>query len=278
MSSNTDPFGAFFNYAARYWKYHLHSAPVDFRLDDILELASPTSARHRAWVTESGWFYAMNSSSSMTATIQFFVIFGKASMLEQLLDRFAPNDDVDRRNILEAAKTAICCREPGQFRTLMNHRSTAMTMQVKMLEILTSNWKRLGSGDLEEWTNLITGLFDTLAVASDTIPSSPNYLLMEACGNECMPAIKKIFERAKTDPAFQEQLMQPTDGMGPLGKAVLRGNVAMLRYLCQQDGIEAHASYRDSKGSNILAYCSYPHKVEKIELLLDKFPWLAAGE
>ena len=95
----------------------------------------------------------------------------------------------------------------------------------------------------EEWTKLITGLLDTLA--SDPGIPSPNYLLDKACGGGCMLVIEKIFELAKADPAFQEKLMQPTYGMpGPLGNALLRGDVAILRYLCQQDGIEAHASNR----------------------------------
>ena len=55
FSSNTDPFGAFFNYAAHYWKAHLGGAPVDFNLDGILELTDSTSARRRAWVIESRW-------------------------------------------------------------------------------------------------------------------------------------------------------------------------------------------------------------------------------
>ena len=89
---------------------------------------------------------------------------------------------------------------------------------------------------------------------------------------------EKISEQAKVDPAFQEQLMQPTDGMGLLDKVASRGDVALLRYLCQQDCIKAHASNRGDDGENILAYyCYYRHpKVEIVELLLDKFPWLVS--
>ena len=51
----------------------------------------------------------------------------------------------------------------------------------------------------------------------------------------------------------------------------------MLRYLCQQDGIEAHASNQNDLGRNILAdHCWYNPKVETIELLLDRFPWLVS--
>ena len=87
-----------------------------------------------------------------------------------------------------------------------------------------------------------------------------------------------MFERGKTDTAFQEQLMQPTNGMGLLSKIASNHDVASLRYLCQQDGMEAHAFNRDSNsGKNILAYycCQFGHrKIEIIELLLDNFPWL----
>ena len=93
-----------------------------------------------------------------------------------------------------------------------------------------------------------------------------------------MPAIEKIFQLAKIDPAFQEQLMQPTKGIGPLGHTIRRGDVSILHYLCQQDGIEVHASnrYKFTDGRNILVLCHYNSIVEIIEMLLDNFPWLAS--
>ena len=50
---NTDPFGAFFHYVTCCWTAHLGGAPVDFNLDDVFELASPTSGRHKVWMLES---------------------------------------------------------------------------------------------------------------------------------------------------------------------------------------------------------------------------------
>ena len=142
---------------------------------------------------------------------------------------------------------------------------------VEMLQTFTKCWRNIQDSDnLKEWTKLITGLFDMLA--PDTIPS-PNRLLNMACEHGCMPIIEKLFERGKVDSAFQEQ---PTDKMGPLGAAVSGGDVEILRYLCQQHGIEAHASNRDTRGWNILALCCFNPKVEIIELLLDNFPWLVS--
>ena len=198
-------------------------------------------------------------------------------MLEQLLDRLALDGDGDRRSIVDAARGAIArCMNLDNFRTLMNHQSTAKAVKtVEMLQSFTQHWWVILSQDsdnLKEWTKLITGLFDMLA--SDTI-SSPNRLLTTACEKKCMPIIENLFERAKADPAFQEQLLRPTDRfMGPLSEVALGGYVEILRYLCQQDGIEAHASNREFCGWNILAYCSRNPKVEIIELLLDNFPWL----
>ena len=70
--------------------------------------------------------------------------------------------------------------------------------------------------------------------------------------------------------------MQPTAGMGPLGKTAFNGHVATLRYLHQQDGIEAHVSNRDRFGGNILAFCSHRPRVEISELLPDNFLWLVS--
>ena len=277
VSFNTEPFGAFFDYAARYWTYHLGGAPVDFSLDDVLKFASPTSGRQRAWA--QGWRTV--GSPPRVADINPLCLlaeFGNVSILEQLLDRLAPNGDGDRGSIVDAATAAIHHGNPSNVRALMNHPSTAMAMQtVEMLENFVKDWKYwlISRDDLKEWTKLITDLFDVLA--SDTIPS-PNYLLCWACCQQCMPAIEKIFERAKADRAFQEKLMQPTDEIGPLGEAARRGDIKILRYLCQQDGIaEAHASNRDPRdGRNILGYCCDNPKVEIIELLLNRFPWLAS--
>ena len=70
--------------------------------------------------------------------------------------------------------------------------------------------------------------------------------------------------------------MQPTNGVGPLGAAILKDDFAAFRYMCQQDGIEAHASNRDDDG-NLLALCCVHCNAEIIELLFDKFPWLVSG-
>ena len=69
---------------------------------------------------------------------------------------------------------------------------------------------------------------------------------------------------------------QPSFGLHGFLAAIARNaDVATLRYLCQQDGIAAHASNRDHSGLNILASCyAYPN-VEITRLLLAHFPWLA---
>ena len=278
VSPETDPFGAFFDYAARHLTAHLGSAPVDFNLDDVLELASPTSARHRAWLLESWVRYPYCSLTMKPSALCLVAGFGNVTALEQQLDRLAQNSDGDRRRIVAAAaKMVIKCKNLGNFQTLVNHRSTTMAMQTaEMLWFFMKNWERFAfrSDNLTERTRLIGDLFETLASDTTSIPS-PNYLLLYACVIQCMPVIIRLCEWAKADPAFQRQLMQPTGGIGPLGDLALKGDVATLRYLCQQDGIEAHASNRDIFGGNILSTLSCP-KLEIIELLLDKFPWLAS--
>ena len=215
----------------------------------------------------------------MTVTLRFLVRHGSVSMLNQLLDRLALNvdGDITSVNVAEAAATAaISVGDPGKFRAVMNHRSTAMasqTVKMVMLKDIVEKWKLRGT-DRKEWTRLITDLFDTLV--SGTIPS-PNYLLRDACWEECIPAIEKLFERAKADPVLQKELMNPTGpgGMNPLDEVVVRGDVSLLRCLCQQDGIEAWLSNGGSDYWSILGrYCNLSPKVEILELLLDKFPCL----
>ena len=203
LPTSVGPFGAFFHYAARYWTAHLDGAPVDFSLDGVIELASPTSARHRAWMVDRDPWYLPSSPGVSDSPLCFLVEFANVSMLEQLLDRLAQNGNEDRRHIVDAATTAIHYRKLGHFRALMNHRSTAMRT-VEMLDIFVNNWPRnFGSDEeQEEWTRLITGLFDTLA--SDTTIPTPNHLLWAASARGCMPVIDKIHERAKADPEFQK--------------------------------------------------------------------------
>ena len=270
------PFGAFFQYAARNLTDHLGSAPDDFNLDDVLEIASPTSGRNKAWMLESQVRYPNCTPPMKPSALCLIAGFGSVSMLEQQLNRLAQNGDVDTRLIVAAATTVIERGNPGNFQILMNHRSTAMAMQtVEMLKSLIHGWKkfRLRSDDLAEWTRLIRGLFDTLA--SDTIPS-PKELLQSACAVRirCIPAIEKLCERAKADPAFRKKLMQSTDGIGPLGTVTRRGNVATLPYFCPQGGIKHYSSQHDRYGRPILDLLS--HKTGIIELLLGKNSWLYA--
>ena len=56
----------------------------------------------------------------------------------------------------------------------------------------------------------------------------------------------------------------------------LRLRQATLRCsaMCQQEGIEAHASNRDPGGRGILPLCYNDSKMEMTEMLVGKFPWL----
>ena len=163
MSSSTDPFGAFFNYAAHGLKYHLGGAPVDFKLDDVLEVASPTSARHRVWMLESSCWYPECSPEVKPNSLCLLAGFGNMSMLEEQLNRLAQNGDGDnRRLIFAAATTAIWYGNLGHFRALMNHRSIAMASET--VEILETFISVLG------FFGQITGLYDDLE--SDIPPPS----------------------------------------------------------------------------------------------------------
>ena len=129
VSSNTDPFGAFFHYAAHCFTDHLGSAPVDFILDDVLELASPTSARHKAWMLESEVLYPKFSPSTEPSALCLLACVGNVPMLEQQLDRLAKSGGEDIRLIVAAALTIILNEKYGNFRALMNHRITGKAMR-----------------------------------------------------------------------------------------------------------------------------------------------------
>ena len=152
VSSNNDPFGAFFDYAANYWTYHLGDAPADFRLDDVLKLASFFSPRRRVWLNYlDDLLFMVSESSRLRArtrslvevhhNLKFLVAFGNVSILEQLLDQLAQNGDENRSFIVSVATLFIYRRNLGKFRALMNHRGTARAMQtVEMLESFAENW------------------------------------------------------------------------------------------------------------------------------------------
>ena len=254
LSCNTDPFGAFFHYAAWCWTDHLGSAPVDFNLDDVLELANPvTSARHKAWMLESHVWYPDCSLRNKHGALCLIAGFGNVSMLEQVLaGRFPLNENIDedRRLIVAAATTAIRDRNLGNFRALMNHLRTSEAMQTDtdctVLSSFARCWRALTfeGDDLTEWTRLIRGLFDELA-SIHAIPS-PSDLLGMACSGGCLPLVEMLLERAEAYSDFQNQLlMQPTTEFDPFRVvavgAASSGNYAPLRYLCQQDDIKASA-------------------------------------
>ena len=135
MSPNADPFGAFFNYAARCWTAHLGGAPYNFDLDDVFELIRPTSVRYGAWGLESGAWDVLCIPDS---PLRLLVGFGSVSVLQPFLDRLTPNsDDGDRGSIVAAATVAIRRGNLDNFQALINHRNTAMAVQMdKMLEAL----------------------------------------------------------------------------------------------------------------------------------------------
>ena len=172
--SNTDHFGAFFHYAAWNWTYHLRSAPVNFSLDDVLKLASPTSVKYRAWAhsePDYPWHECFPiSPGAMEGPLCLLAAFGNTSMLEQLLGKLALNadDSEDRRLIVAAAFAAIFGDRHGMnFRALMNHPSTKKAMQtLEMLEDFAHDgwrhlgfrWRNFGGDGRKKWTVTVTAL------------------------------------------------------------------------------------------------------------------------
>ncbi|RYO93560.1 hypothetical protein DL766_003932 [Monosporascus sp. MC13-8B] len=282
-------FGELYAYSACFWLDHFNGASSGSlaTLPDIVNLCRAGSRTLSNWVT----MYCRPDctiTAKLTLDPQYLdplvVVseFGPRVAMDQLLvdyERYTESmakysnwTTVDQLDLLgDATRLGAIFLHPiigPEIRTI-HHLEKAMI-----------SWTQ-PRGDREKWEELFSRILPTFMRER-----SSNDLLRAACRSGCLPVVKMLFEEAARNPALKVDLLRdnqpPADRQGKIqlhlgphqsvGEAAAHGHLSVVRYLLEQDGIEAHIRYRDARGFNVFhRLAARSCRPEMFELLIPRF-------
>lgn len=109
-----------------------------------------------------------------------------------------------------------------------------------------------------------------------------NELLCVAAGAGCMPIVRRLMNSARRNDDLRSELLRGSR-IEPqwtvfepvhqsIGEAVSGNHIDVVEYLVQENNIDAHLRYRNSRGENVLHLASMICNPEMILLLASRFP------
>lgn len=133
-----------------------------------------------------------------------------------------------------------------------------------------------------EWEPIFRALMEKLG---PRLEPEVHFTLRWACEKGCLMLVKLLFEAAEKWPELGAEMLsdrQPRPDEvtkasffvhQSVGEAAYRGHVEIVRFLCQQKGIEPHLKYINPNGYNIfhLASQRFPHS-KMFEILVPLWP------
>ncbi|RYP20750.1 hypothetical protein DL767_009397 [Monosporascus sp. MG133] len=282
-------FGEFYAYAACFWLDHFNGASSGSlaMLPDIVNLCRAGSRTLSNWVT-------MYCRPDCTIAAKFTLDtqdldplavvcqFGPRVAMDQLLvDYERYTESMKNNSHLTTVAQLNLLGEAARLGAIFLHPIVGPEIRnIPLLEQVMNSWTQ-SERDRARWEELFRLILPTFMRER-----SANDLLCAACRMGCLPVVKLLFEEAARNPAFKEDLLRdnqpPADRQGKIqshlgphqsiGEAAAYGHLSVVRYLLEQDGIEAHIRHRDAHGFNVF------HRVaarictpEAFELLIPHF-------
>lgn len=282
-------FGQFFAYASCFWLDHFTEASAEslISLPDIAYLCRASSKTLSNWVamycrpdftiTPKYEKYATDYRDPLTVLCNSGpdVAFNRFLEDYERYSRYmAPNSGQVSMNHL-----ILHSGEPSRLAALFLHPMVGREIRtIRKLEYVMIDWEndRRGRAGIGEFLDLVMPLFIREGPAND--------LLCAAARHGWISIAKMLFEEAARNPSFKEELLYPQkdtekkkskhhlEPHQSVGEAASFGEIAMVRYLLEQDGIEAHLRYRDDHGNNVFHRVARRNcDAEMFELLIAHF-------
>jgi hypothetical protein len=202
--------------------------------------------------------------------------FGSEVALEELLNHGLSalglaDEELHTSAVMSAAKQAIDYEKFYVVKVLLNHPTTTSAFQSTTILILMAiKWRYLKPSRVESWSQLTELMLEKFR---DRLTHEANLVLLEAARSDCLPIVKKLFEAAMTDQQIRNGLLKRTsDNWGPIGWAGSFGHIEIMRYLCEQEGIESHLYHQDPSGDNIYHFIAQNGHPEALRVLIRYFP------
>lgn len=294
-SQDFDPFesgfGRFFAYAAEFWLCHLSSASPDRRPDslDVVDLCKKDSRRLMNWVEQ--WRrpncsyiaeYDFPEPMSNLDPLVITAIFGPVSSLNDLLGLDLHGVSLVKDSAQIAIKHLVARGSTSAIKSILEHKDLRSSLcGTEVFYEAVRRWSEPAGRDnmSRDWG----GLFDFLIrELRDDLLEGGNYVLCHAASRGCLMLIEKLFVAADRDANLRRAILawhqEPRNWFnssyfhGCIGEAVYRGHVDVVRFLCQQTGIEPHLRYISKDGYTVFHLAAYRGTAEVYQILLEQWP------
>ncbi|KAL8836220.1 MAG: hypothetical protein Q9170_002997 [Blastenia crenularia] len=279
-------FGELFVYASCFWVDHFETSAPGFspNMSDIVSLCRAKSKRLQNWAgqhcrPDCTIMPTFDFDSDSLDPLVIVSLYGSDSALTKLLQHY----EVDGKEFLvDSVKETIrqIIRHRGISRLKILFHNSQVGPRVRtcgFFSQIMGVWAQSNSDrESKEWA----GLFDLVADLFDVLIREEwgNELLCTAVSYGCLPMVERLFQEAAHNPAMRSELLRDPqrdcnrpDHHQSIGEAVWHNHVDVLRYLLQQDGIEAHLQHRDSGGYNVLHKAARYCNPQVVSLLVSRF-------
>lgn len=292
-------FGKFFAYAAAYWPDHFAQIPSDrqdlqLEVSTIVQLCGYRTNRLKSWAEvwkkPSCRFFderprvniesldplaVMAYTNPTAATLgslaqektkspKLFSAHSEWTMVKILTEEWASCPDVIHRIIKDPAIGYAFC-EPTIFNRLLGCLGTKGPQD-------PVDWPG------PEWKDIFRSLIEELG---PKLKPEVHTTLRKACHHGCLVLVQLLFEAGRQWPELGTEMLSAKLPDGDknndfvhqsVGEAVYLGHVDIVRYLCQQKGIEPHLKYVSPNGYNIFHFCERAPRSQILETLIPLWP------
>ena len=282
-------FGELFVYASSCWLDHLGAVAVEPLpdLSKMEKLCRVGSTRLDNWIEQNRRPDCVIKprfvfDSSLYDPLNIISLYGSDATLLGMLQR----SDFENGSFLPdtamgAVDQTIQWGDLSELRVLSLSKSVGSHLQsADFFRLVMRSFKFCKDRLQEEWDVV----FDLIDDVSDTLVQDGwgNELLCMAANMGCMPIIRRLMDRTRMDLELRAELFRAdhteTQVMPygrrdhqSIGEAILANHVDVVAYLLQQQGIEAHLQFRNSRGENVLHLAARLSNPAMFEMLVPSF-------
>lgn len=209
-------FGEFFIYASCFWLDHLKTSAPERLPDtsDLVKLCRAKSKRLHNWIGQNcrpdcTILPKFDHDSELQDPLVLISLYGPEIALKKLLkDYDVCGKDFLTDSVKQAIWQTISYGDLSRLEILF--KDTRVRLAVRNMNFfrhLMGTWAQSSERDSTQWMNLFDlfiGIFDTLDWTEDW----GNEVLCVAVTFGCLPFIKKLFEKAATNPEMRQELLQ----------------------------------------------------------------------
>lgn len=265
-------FGGFYAYAASCWTHHFTHAADDLApsADQLITLCSKDDPRTLNWIEQ---WRRPNCSYSLDPGYQLLEahlfhgvsdpltvasVYGSAKSIGRLLKGDTSTPAFHRDSVECCIGNLVINERLTVLDELLADEALHARLPADdVLWFLAFGWYRFDLSDA--WD----GILDKL------IPQGYKYLLQDgnailcgAAGHGALPLVKKLFHAADKDPALRTTLLSTDIKLNSrnngnryshqsVGEAALTARPDIVRFLCEQRGIEPHLHFTDDQGRTV---------------------------